>query len=222
MVVVLFTRPVAISGEKEEHTLTASGSAEKNVIPDTASLSIGVVVQAPTAKEATDKTANTMTAVINTLKNLGIEDKDIQTSYLSIQPVYRYNGVPTIEAYAASNNVQITTRMLDNLSEMIDASTAAGANQIGGVAFSISEEKRKELRDELLTEATSDASSKAVNLAEKLGVRIVGVKTSSISDGGIVQPFFRDVAMAEGKVTTPIKPGETKVMLSVQVTYIIK
>jgi uncharacterized protein len=222
MAVVLFARPPTISGQKEDNTLIISGSADKNVAPDTASLSIGVVVQAPTAKEASDKNAGSMNAVINELKNIGLQDKDIQTSILSIQPVYKYNGVPTIVAYSASNNVQVTTKMLDKLSDLIDRSAAAGANQIGGVSFSVSREKQKELRDELLTEAVSDASSKANNLAKKLDVRIVGIKTSSISEGGIIQPFFREVSVAEGKAATPVMPGETKVSLSVQVTYIVE
>jgi len=222
MAVVLFARPTAISGQKEEHTLSISGSAEKNVAPDTASLSIGVVFQAPTAKEASDKNAASMKAIINELRKLGVQDKDIQTSFLSIQPVYKYNGATTISAYSTSNNVQVTTKMLDNLSEIIDRSTAAGANQIGGVSFSLSEGKQKELQEELLTGAVSDASSKANNFAKKLNVKIVGVKTSSINEGGIIQPFRREVSVAEGKVATPIMPGETKVSLSVQVNYIVE
>jgi len=222
MAILLLARPAAISVQKEEHTLIISGSADKNVIPDTASLSIGVVVQAQTAKEASDKNAVLMNAVINELKNLGLADKDIQTSFLSIQPVYKNNGVQTIEAYSASNNVQVTTRMLEKLSDIIDRSTATGANQIGGISFSVSEEKQKELQDELLTEAVLNASSKANGLAKKLNVRIVGVKTSSISDGGIIQPFLREASIAQGKVAAPINPGETKVSLTVQVTYIIE
>jgi len=222
MAVVLFAIPQAISGQKEINTLSISGYAERNFATDTASLSIGVVVQAQTAKDASNKNAGLMNAIINELKNLGLEDKDIQTSFLSIQPVYKSNGVPTIEAYSASNNVQVSTKMLDKLSDIIDRSTAAGANQIGGVTFSLSREKQKELQEELLAEAVSDASLKANNLAKKLDVRIVGVKTSSISEGGNPAPIFREVSMAEGKTATPIMPGETKVSLSVQVTYIVE
>ncbi len=221
MAFILFAGQPVISGQKEEHTIIISGSAEKNVAPDTASLSIGVVAQAPTANEASNKNAISMNAIITELRNLGLQDKDIQTSFLSIQPVYKTDGVPAIEAYSASNNVQITTKMLGNLSEIIDRSTAAGANQISGVSFSLSEEKQKELLDELLTGATSDASSKAGKLAEKLHVRIIGVKTSSISEGG-VQPFVREVSVPQGKAATPVMPGETKVSISVQVTYIVE
>jgi len=106
MAVILSARPSAISGQKEEHTLQYLGLRRENVAPDTASLSIGVVVQSATAKQASDKNAGSMKVVINELKNIGLQDKDIQTSFLSIQPVYKYNGVTTIEAYSASNNVQ--------------------------------------------------------------------------------------------------------------------
>ncbi len=218
----MFAREPVISLQKEEPTLIISGSADKNVVPDTASLSLGVVVQAATAKEASNKNAISMNAVINELKNLGLEDKDIQTSFLSVQPVYKYNGAPTIESYSASNNVQVTTKMLDKLSEIIDRSAAAGANQIGGVSFSLSREKQKELQEELLAAAVSDASSKANDLAKNLNVSIIGVKTSSINEGGIVQPFIREVSIAQEKAATPIMPGETKVSLSVQVTYIVE
>ena len=217
-----YNRPLAIPGQEEEHTLSVSGSAEKSTAPDTASLSIGVVVQTSTAQKASDGNAVLMGAVIKELKNLGLEDKDIQTSMLSIQPVYKYNGARTIDSYSASNNVRVTTEKLDMVSEIIDRSTAAGANQIGGVSFSVSEEKQKELRDELLAEAVKDASSKANILAENLDVRIVGVKSSSISERGFPQQFLEVAAFAEERAATPIQPGEIDVSLSVQVTYIVE
>lgn len=212
--------PRAIQGQ--ENTLFVSGSAEKSIAPDTASLSIGVVVQASTAMIASDENAVLMSAVISELNNLGLEAKDIQTSMISIHPVYAFNGAQTIVSYSASNNVRVTTKELDIVSEIIDRSTAAGANQIGGVSFSISEEKQKEIRDELLAGAVTDASSKANKLAENLDIRIVGVKTASISEGGFPQPFFRDTAFVEERAATPIQPGEIEVTLSVQVTYIVR
>lgn len=216
-----YNRPLAISGQEGEHTLYVSGSAEKSIAPDTVSLNIGVVVQASTAQKASDQNAVLMSEVTKELKNLGLGDRDIQTSMFSIRPVYKYNGAPTIEGYSASNNLRVTTKKLDMVSEIIDRSTAAGANEIAGVSFSVSDEKQKELRDELLSEAVEDASSKAKRLAKKLDVIIVGVKSSSISEGGFPQPFF-EVAAMEGKAATPIQPGEVDVSLSVQVTYIVE
>ncbi|MBW6470789.1 MAG: SIMPL domain-containing protein [Methanosarcinaceae archaeon] len=222
MASMMYANPLKTSGQTEEHTIYMSGSAERSVVPDTASLSIGVVVQLPTAKEASEENAVLMSAVISELKALGLQDKEIKTSYVSVSPVYNYETGRTIEAYYASNEVQVTSKNLENLSDIIDRSTTAGANQIGGISFSVSDEKQKELRDELLQEAVEDASSKASKLAEELNVKIIGVKTSSISESRGSQPFYAEMAMADQKVATPIQPGETTVSLSVQVTYIIE
>ncbi|MCC7576679.1 MAG: SIMPL domain-containing protein, partial [Methanomethylovorans sp.] len=138
MAAIIYAGSVSSSGQNGEHTISISGSAEKKLIPDTASLSIGVVVQSPTANEASTRNAALMSSVIGELKNIGLEDNEMKTSYVSIQPVYDYTGTPTIVAYSASNTVQVTTQMLDNVSAIIDRSTAAGANQIGGITFSVS------------------------------------------------------------------------------------
>ncbi|VVB85104.1 Uncharacterised protein [uncultured archaeon] len=209
--------------QKEEHTLSISGSASSLIVPDTASVSIGVVTQAATAKEASDRNAAAMTAVITALKNLGLEDKDIKTSFLSIQPLYNYSregNVPTISGYSATTDIQITTMMIGKLGDIVDKSIASGANQVGGISFVVSEEKQRALRDELLANAVIDAREKANKLADSLKVRITGVKTSSISEGA-APPQFPLQAQAMEKTGVPIQPGEFKVTLSVQVTYII-
>ena len=211
-----------ITASPEQRWLSVSGDASTYVIPDTVSISIGVITRAPTAKEASDKNAVSMNAVMNALKNLGLQDRDIRTSFISIQPEYNYSrdgGSPDIVGYSASNNVQITTTMIDKISDILDKSVSAGANQVSGISFMVSEEKQKQIRDELLSNAVNDAKSKADNLAKSLDVRIVDVKTISISEGA--QPFPLTQAVAE-KAATPIQPGESRVTLSVQVTYVIE
>lgn len=206
----------------EQKSLSVSGAASALVIPDTASISLGVLIQAPTAREATEKNAASMNAVVSALKNLGIEDKDIRTSFLSIQPVFNYprdGGAPTISGYSASNNVMVTTKMLGKLGDIVDKSVAAGSNNVGGISFVVSDENQKQVRDQLLADAVKDAEGKANKLAQSLNVKIVGVRTSSISEGGFPQPV--PVAIAE-KAGTPIQPGESEVTLSVQVVYIIE
>ncbi|MDK2892770.1 SIMPL domain-containing protein [Methanohalophilus sp.] len=208
-----------------ENTIQMNGYAEQKVVPDTATISIGVVIEADTSTAASAKNADVMTAVLEELKGLGLEDKDIRTSYVSVYPVYNYDGVRTIEGYSASNTVEVTTTDLDLLSDIVDRATAAGANQIGSVSFSVSDKMQKELREELITEAVADASSKAMMLADSLGVKIIGVQTSSISDG-FSPRFYYDVAEAafDEKVesSTPIMPGESTISMSVHVTYLIK
>lgn len=203
----------------EQKSLSVSGSASTFVIPDTASISIGVITQAATAKEALENNTATINDIINSLKAIGVQEKDIRTS-LYIQPLYRYRegDVPTIIGYSASNNLEVTTKLLDKLSEIVDSSVASGANQVSGVSFTVSEEKQKQIRGELLANAVKDAEDSANRLAQGLRVKIVGVRTSSIGEG-IFQPVA--MSMAE-KALTPIFPGINKVTLSVQVVYIIE
>jgi uncharacterized protein YggE len=209
-----------IPASPQDRSISVSGVASTSVIPDTASMSIGVITQAATTKEASEKNAASMNNVTGALKNLGLPDKEIQTSSISIQPLYNYTGdVPVIVGYSASNNVLITTRNLDKLSDIMDRSIASGANQVSGISFMVSEEKQREIFGELLSVAVNDAKSRANDLAKNLNVKIAGVKTSSIGEGTQMFPVM--AALAE-KSETPIQPGESRVTLSVQVTYAIE
>ena len=204
-------------------TIQMTGKSEKMVTPDTAQLSIGVVIQAQNSSEASQQNAAIMSTIVDELKQLGLEDREIQTSYVSVYPVYNYEGKATIEGYSASNNVQVTTTKLDILGQIIDRSAAAGANQIGGIYFTVSEEKQKEMREELINEAVADASSRAAMLADSLGVSIAGVQSSSISDNTQPDIYYgrTEAAMDQAASGTPVEPGESRVSLSVYVTYII-
>ncbi|TGC09117.1 SIMPL domain-containing protein [Methanolobus halotolerans] len=210
--------------EDTEHTIQLNGNAETRVVPDTATIDIGVVVQSRTAQEASDENAVLMSAVIGELRSIGLEEEEIQTSFVSVRPVYDYNGTQTIVGYSAFNSVQVTTTMLDNLSDVIDRSTAAGANQIGSISFSASDEMQKEFREDLIADAVADASSKADMLAENLNVEIIGVQSSSLRDssGPIVSYDTAEVPTEERAASTPIQPGESTVSMSVQIIYLIE
>ena len=213
------------SEKDTENTISMSGYAEQKVVPDTATLRIGVVVQSATAKEASDENAALMSAVIAELKAIGLQDREIQTSYVSVYPIYSYDTAQKITGYAASNSVQVTITKLDKLSEIIDRSTAAGANEIGSISFSVSDDMQKQLREDLMNEAVTDASSKADALAKSLGVEVTGVQTSSISESSGSRVYYEEMATAvtdSGAVSTPIQPGESTVSMSVQVTYYIE
>ncbi|TGC06933.1 SIMPL domain-containing protein [Methanolobus halotolerans] len=222
MATTIYASSQSVSENGAVNTININGNAEKMVEPDTATMSIGVVIQAPTAKQAAQENAAIMSEVMEELNATGLQDEEIQTSQVSVYPVYNYDGKATIEGYSASNNVRVTTTKLDILGEIIDRSAAAGANQIGGISFTVSDEMEKELQEELISEAVADASSKAEMLASSLGVRISGVKTSSINDNS--QPgiyYEREMAMDESSASTPVQPGKSPVSLSVHVTYII-
>jgi uncharacterized protein YggE len=196
-----------------------TGTGTVRTTPDQASITIGVETQAGTTDEALSENSARMTRVVEALQELGIPDTSIKTSYFSISPIYNYTkGYAEIVGYSAVNTVEVTTTMLDKLGTIIDGTVAVGANQIGSVYFSLTEEKEKELRDRAIAAAAADATSKAGKLAESMNVKLVGIKEMSIGGGGVSFIVRSDVAPVP---SPPILPGDETITSTVQVTYLI-
>ena len=123
-----------------EHTISVSGTGNVLISPDIADLRLGVSITAKTVKDARAGNAKSMTAVIAALKKLGIADRDIQTTILSLQPVYDYSSnssAPRLTGYQLSNAIAVTIRNLDNVGDAIDGALAAGATTMDGVTFRV-------------------------------------------------------------------------------------
>ena len=68
--------------------ISVSGEASVSVAPDLAQIEGGVTSEAKTAREASDANNAAMGKVLLALKGAGIDEKDYQTSRLSLQPQY--------------------------------------------------------------------------------------------------------------------------------------
>ena len=76
------------AAQEQQHIITMSGHGEAHGQPDTAMLSAGVSVDAPTAAAALAAPTSDMQAVLAALKKLGVADKDIQTAkFLGLAPI---------------------------------------------------------------------------------------------------------------------------------------
>src|SRR6202000_2148256 len=124
-----------------------------------------------TAREASDATNTAMGKVLLALKAAGIEEKDIQTSRLSLHPQTQNTpnrtGPQPIVAYRARNHVTIRLRDITKVAGVIDILVGAGANDIGGINFMVSEASK--LLDDARTEAVADARRKAEVYAHAAG-----------------------------------------------------
>src|SRR5437588_8030760 len=92
--------------------ISVTGEATVSVPPDLAQIDAGVTTEAKTAREASDANNAAMGKVLLALKGAGIDEKDYQTSRLSLQPQYAQatqgrTGTPQIAGYRASNRVTI-------------------------------------------------------------------------------------------------------------------
>jgi uncharacterized protein len=208
-----------------EHTITVSGTGTVVVSPDIADLRLGVSVSKPTVKAARAAAADSMTRIIAALKKLGIADKDIKTTNLSLQPVYTYpsnGGTPKLTGYTLTNTVAVTIRDLDVIGDAIDDSLAAGATTMDGVSFRVEDPATAE--EQARKEAMAQAKSKAETLATSAGTRITGVSTISETSSPIPYPipyYGENAAGAVRDVATPVQAGTNEVVVNVAVVYLI-
>jgi uncharacterized protein YggE len=210
---------------KPEHTISVGGSGKVTVTPDIATVRLGVLVQRPTAKAAREDAAAAMTGLVDALRKLGIADKDIATSLVSLSPVYDYSNTgaaPKITGYQLSNSVSVTVRDLTNLSDVLDQGITSGANTVDGISFDVAD--RAAAESKAREAAIADARAKADTYAKGLNISITGVAsvTESVSTPVWYQPnYATGAAPADKGSTTPVLPGSTDVVIAVQVAFLI-
>jgi len=210
------------NSEPQKNTLTVSGSATVTARPDQATITVGLVTQASTASDALSQNSLIMNEVISSLLGMGVPEDKIKTSGFSVYPIYseyKEGEISRIVAYRVSNMVSATTDKLEIVGQLIDKAVAAGANQVNGVYFSLSEDGMKSLRNQVIVKAVADAREKADLIASSLDVKILGVSTVT-EQGSIYPPIaYRGAELANAG--TPIQPGTLDVTYSVQVVYVI-
>jgi uncharacterized protein YggE len=202
-------------------TISVSGEAQVSVPPDLAEIDGGVTSEAKTAREASDENNAAMGKVLLALKGAGISEKDFQTSRLSLQPQYAPNrsGPSPVVGYRASNRVTIRLRDVTKIASMIDVLVGAGANDIGGINFTVSQASK--LLDEAREQAISDARRKAQIYAKAAAVTLG--EPLSISEETAPTPVFRGkVAGGMAASAAPVAQGEETLSVTVNVSWAIK
>lgn len=205
-------------------TITVTGEGRANAAPDMAVISIGVQSEAATAAAALRQNSADMTATIDKLKKLGVADRDIQTSGLSVNPRYNYEknrSKPEVIGFTASNSVTVRLRDLSSAGEVLDQAVQSGANSLGGVSFAFSEPKP--LYDEARRDAVADAKAKATLLTDAADVRLG--KLLYIQEGYAASPqpkmYAARMEMADS-AAVPMEAGESSVSVSVSMVYEIE
>jgi uncharacterized protein YggE len=216
--------PVVALAQAPEGTITVVGEGRVKIKPDTAQASIGVEVVKPTVKEASAEASNLMNSVIEVLKQKSIEDKDIQTSSFSVwlERPYNQDGTQGDPVYHVSNQVNVTIHQLDRVGDLLDATMVAGANNIYGVTFSLSDTTKVEA--EARRKAVEHARIKAQDLAQLAGLalgEVISVSEVIGSTGGSYFPGMAQQAAVGmgGGGGGPISPGELEITMQVQLVY---
>jgi hypothetical protein len=217
-----FVAPARADGDQPPSFISVTGEARISVPPDLAQIDAGVTSEAKTAREASDANNAAMGKVLLALKGTGLDEKDYQTSRLSLQPQYSSakSGSPdAIAGYRAGNRVTIRLRDVTKVAGIIDTLVTAGANEIGGINFMVSQASK--LLDDARGQAVADARRKAEIYARAAGVTLGA--PLSISEEGAAQPLFRArMAAPMAAAPTPVAQGEETLSITVGMTWAIK
>ncbi len=201
--------------------LTVSGHAELKFQPDIATLTIGVTTQDVRQADAAQSNAAKTTSVLGALRGAGIADADIQTSGYDVQPQYNDQASPPLlTGYQVSDTLDVTLRDLGKAGAVIDDATRAGATDVSGLSFDLSD--RTAAEQKALAQAVTEAKAKAVAMAQAAGVPLYSLLSLSEGAAPTVQPFVMARSMmATAAPTTPIQSGEITVTADVTAVYLI-
>ena len=223
------SQPQRIQKETEANReISVQGHGIVKTKPNIAHITLGVT----TGKQVTAVTAmNLLTqrfnAVLTAVKQQGIKDGDINTTNLSINPVYDWsNGKQTLLGFEASENIEVKIRDLSKIGEVLAKSTLEGVNQAGNIQFTI--DNPDQLQIDAPKEAIENAQVKAKELAKSLGVSLGKIKsfTSSSSENSPT-PLYRNNAMlgageADLAKAPEVPVGTQDITADVSIVYEIK
>jgi uncharacterized protein YggE len=208
----------------QPRTLNVSGSGTVYLTPDIANIYIGVHTEDPAIATAVSNNNTQTQALVDALKNAGVDVKDIQTSNFSVYTSQSYDkltGQPTGSDYAVDNTVYITVRDLSKLGNLLNTAVAAGANNINSITFDVADKTAG--MAQARQKAMENASSLATELAQTAGVKLGEIQNVSYSDISPM-PYYGmgGGGAAAPNVSVPIQPGQTQISVTVSVTYTIK
>ena len=215
---------VRLHQEGEPETITVVGKSGMEATPDVAKVSLGVSSRAATPRIAREENTAAINATLAALAEMGIEEKDIQTTNMNMWNNYDSNG--NLTGYRMSTDLTVYVRDITKAGDVVDAAIAAGANELNGVSYLLSNED--EMYNTALADAIALARTKAEVLAEAAGKTVGQVKKVDETSRAVATVRNYDEAAANPdvgsgskmeSVRTTIRPGSSTVSAEVQVVF---
>lgn len=217
------SQPARVKQEVEAgREITVSGSGKAYATPNVAKYSLSIVTGPQTTAEAAlAMLSQRSEGVVKAVKSEGVEEKDITTPNLSVNPIYDFpNGRQTLRGFEASQSLEVTIRDLKKIGVILSKATGEGVNSAGGLRFEVDDIEK--VRTEAQAKAIEDAREKAEQLARALGVGLGRVKTfNTSSQGPPPVPFLaREAIDSTAGVPAPEVPvGTQEIQETVAITY---
>jgi uncharacterized protein len=205
--------------------INVSATGDAAIAPDLAYLTLAVMRESATAREALTANNAAMAEVLAAMKAFGIAEKDLQTSGFMINPIYVYPNAdqpqtpPKITGYQVSNSLSVRVRDLAKLGEVLDQAVTLGVNSGGNVTFGNDDPSAaiKQARIEAMKEAVDKAKVLTEAAGAKLG-KIISISESSNQP----QPMMMQARMemdAAAPKSVPMAAGESSYSVNVNVSF---
>ncbi len=214
----------------KENAFRVSAVGEVYAKPDTVEINLGVEKEAKTVAKAQKEINEINSRLIDSLKELGVEKKDIKTTQYRINPRYEYerqSGKRNLVGYSATVSILVKTKDFEKLNQIIDSATAVGVNRLNGLSFVI--EDKDAVVAEARDEAINKAKDKAKAIAKSSGMSLGRIINVSVSDNGyypVPRAYEMDMMKGSGAEemaeVTQVEAGETKISVRVTLSYEIK
>lgn len=218
------------------NAISVTGEGKAVSIPDIAVFSFTVSADAKVVSDTQEQVTKKMDKILASLKELGIEEKDIRTSSYNVYPKYVYAprvctpefcepGRQVPDGYTASHSVSVKVRKTGDAGKALSVAGENGASNVSGVSFAIDDPEK--IYDKARAEAITSAKRKAEALADELDVKLVRVVGYYDNTGGVV-PYYAeagmggDMAVKTSASAPTLPPGENEVKVTVTVTYEIR
>ncbi|WP_266205887.1 SIMPL domain-containing protein [Pontibacter kalidii] len=209
--------------------VSVNGTGEVRVQPNEVVVNLGVETRGKTLDEARKETDKKAAAIISYLKKQGVDAKHIQTSFVTLQPIYNSGeyGRTTPDFYMAQKSMTVTVKKLDKFDELLSGLYGVGVNHVHGVQFQVSDADVEKYKAEARKKAVANAKAKATQLTSELGSKLgrVYAISESSSNGG-PRPMYKMAMMESAAYDSAGGPtiagGEVVITSNVDVSFVIE
>jgi uncharacterized protein len=180
-------------------TLTITADVTISAEPDVAILHIGFETLPSDAKTAYADGARTSNAIIDAIKQAGVQEADIHSESQYLEPDY---SNPKQHKFKLAQQWTVKTTPA-RAAEILDIAVTAGANSSGQIDWTVADEKA--LEEKALDSAAARAKENAEVLAKGMGVsfgRLIYV-SNQLTAPSFPRPMVRAYAMTAGAAPPP-------------------
>jgi len=202
----------------DRRTIAVAGSGEIDASPDAAVVQLSVTARGPDAANVSDQVAADAARLRQTLADFGVPEENVQTQRYVIHETSRPESGDGRSVYVGEQAFEVTLADVDQVGALVDAAVEGGADDVGGVFYTLSEERRQQVRDRAIRAAVDDARGEAAVIANATGLGLAGVQRAS-SQATNVSPYRAEVTTADAGGGTDIDPRDVTVSATVEVTY---